>query len=87
MKELRGRLGPKGDWRFFTAPDDPALAPVLLDFGQDALPIVTESGEENGAIGHVLKVFLVDARGDVRNIYSTGLLDERLLLTIGDSAR
>jgi len=80
MKELRGRLGPKGDWQFFTAPDNPALAPVLLDFGQDALPIVTEGGEESGAIGHVLKVFLVDARGDVRNIYSTGLLDERLLL-------
>lgn len=80
MKELRGSLGPKGDWRFFTAPDAPALAPVLLDFGQDAAPLVTKNGKETRAIGHVLKVFLVDGRGDVRNIYSTGLLDERLLL-------
>ena len=29
---------------------------------------------------HVLKLFLVDANGAVRNIYSTGFLDLRLLL-------
>ena len=80
MKDLRGGLGPKGDWRFFTAPDDAALAPVLLDFGQDAVLTVGGDGKETGGIGHVLKVFLVDGRGDVRNIYSTGFLDERLLL-------
>jgi hypothetical protein len=28
---------------------------------------------------HVLKVFLVDGRRDVRNVYSTGLLDPRLV--------
>ena len=31
-------------------------------------------------IAHVLKVFLVDGEGRVRNIYSTGFLDLRLLL-------
>ena len=29
---------------------------------------------------HVLKVFLVDANRDVRNIYSAGFLDTRLIL-------
>jgi hypothetical protein len=29
---------------------------------------------------HVLKVFLVDHTGAVRNIYSTGVLDPRLVL-------
>jgi protein SCO1/2 len=29
---------------------------------------------------HVAKVFLVDDEGAVRNIYSSGLLDHRLLL-------
>jgi cytochrome c peroxidase len=80
MKELRALLAPKGDWRFFTAGSRKALAPVLDDFGQDAVPVVSEYGRETGKIEHVLKVFLVDERGDVRNIYSTGLLDERLLL-------
>jgi hypothetical protein len=29
---------------------------------------------------HVLKVYLLDARHQVRNIYSTGLFDARLVL-------
>ncbi len=80
MKDLRAALAPKGDWRFFTAESDAALEPVLRDFDQDAVRVVTETGEETSQIQHVLKVFLVDGRGDVRNIYSTGFLDERLLL-------
>ncbi len=80
MKDLRASLGPRGDWRFFTAPSDAALEPVLRDFDQDTVRVVTEAGEVTSQIQHVLKVFLVDGRGDVRNIYSTGFLDERLLL-------
>jgi len=80
MNTLRAAMGPRGDWRFFTAESDAALEPVLRDFDQDAVRMVTETGEETSQIQHVLKVFLVDGRGDVRNIYSTGFLDERLLL-------
>ena len=80
MGELRGALDPKRDWRFFTAPDPSGLTRVLDDFGQDVAPLAAKDGEENVAIRHVLKVFLVDGRGDVRNIYSTGFLDERLLI-------
>ena len=29
---------------------------------------------------HVLKVFLVDEHRDIRNVYSTGLLDPRLVM-------
>ena len=29
---------------------------------------------------HVAKVFLIDAEGAVRNVYSSGLMDHRLLL-------
>ena len=29
---------------------------------------------------HVVKVFLVDGEGGIRNIYSTGTLDHRLLV-------
>jgi cytochrome oxidase Cu insertion factor (SCO1/SenC/PrrC family) len=68
MAALRSSLSPRGRWRFVTAASEAAIAPVLLDFGQDATP------------SHVLKVFLVDGRGRVRNIYSTGFLDVRLLL-------
>lgn len=80
MKALHGHMEPKCDWRFLTAADDASLKPVLEDFGQTAVPLVTEEGEETGQFRHVMKVYLVDGQGDVRNIYSAGLFDERLLL-------
>lgn len=80
MKELRGNMDPKCDWRFLTARDRKELAPLLEDFGQTLTAMVDEGGEETGVIRHVLKVYLVDGKRDVRNIYSTGFLDERLLL-------
>ena len=80
MAALRQRLAPQSDWRFLTAPDAAMLAPVLRDFGQDAVPELTADGMDSGAVRHVVKVFLVDPQGGVRNIYSTGFLDHRLLL-------
>jgi cytochrome oxidase Cu insertion factor (SCO1/SenC/PrrC family) len=68
LAALRASLAPRGRWRFATAASESAIAPVLQDFGQDASP------------SHVLKIFLVDDAGRVRNIYSTGFLDVRLLL-------
>jgi 2-succinyl-5-enolpyruvyl-6-hydroxy-3-cyclohexene-1-carboxylate synthase len=68
MAALRRSLEPRGRWRFATAPSEAAMTPVLEDFGQDARP------------SHVLKIFLVDGQGQVRNVYSTGFLDLRILL-------
>jgi protein SCO1/2 len=79
LARLREGLSPQSDWRFFTAEGEPDLAPVLADFGQNVDVIPGEDGE-TPALGHVLKVFLVDARGRVRNVYSTGFLDHRLLV-------
>ena len=79
LARLREGLAPRADWRFFTAAGEPDLAPVLADFGQDVDAIPGPDGAP-AALGHVLKVFLVDSRGDVRNVYSTGFLDHRLLL-------
>jgi cytochrome c peroxidase len=80
MAGLRHHMAPKGDWRFLTAPDAKALAPVLADYGQDAVPVLTEDGRETGLMQHVVKVFLVDGQGGIRNVYSTGYLDHRVLL-------
>lgn len=77
---LRHHMAPKADWRFLTAESREALQPVLEEFGQDAVPVVTADGARSGLMRHVTKVFLVDASGAIRNIYSTGFLDHRLLL-------
>jgi hypothetical protein len=74
MSVLRRSLAPRARWRFLTAPDQTALRPVLDDFGQDA---VRADGQ---VASHVLKVFLVDGRRRIRNVYSTGFLDPRILV-------
>jgi cytochrome oxidase Cu insertion factor (SCO1/SenC/PrrC family) len=80
MARARKRLAPRSDWRFLTAANEAQLRPVLEDFGQDAVPLFTDAGERSGIMRHVVKVFLVDAAGTVRNIYSSGFLDHRILL-------
>jgi len=77
MKALRRQLAPVSGWRFLTAQDADALAPVLADFGQDAR---AADAVAMGRIDHVLKVFLVDGQRRVRNVYSAEFLDPRLLL-------
>jgi cytochrome oxidase Cu insertion factor (SCO1/SenC/PrrC family) len=79
MRELRARLAPKGRWRFLTAANEAALRPVLADFGQDSVWIPGEANAPD-SLRHVLKVFVVDPGGAVRQIYSTGFLDVRLVL-------
>ncbi|MEM7410795.1 MAG: SCO family protein [Myxococcota bacterium] len=79
MAELAQGLAPKGRWRFLTAEDTESLAPVLADFGQDAVWL-PPGGVAPERLRHVLKVFLVDADRRVRNIYSTGFLDVRLVI-------
>ncbi len=79
MERLRAGLAPSTDWRFLTAASPDAIAPVLRDFGQDFVVLRGPDGDWTGQLRHVLKVFLVDDRGRIRNVYSTGLLDPRLL--------
>jgi cytochrome oxidase Cu insertion factor (SCO1/SenC/PrrC family) len=84
MSALRKRFAPRADWRFVTAEDEAAIRPVLEAFGQDALRLVLsdDRDEEHTTplLRHVLKLFLVDADGDIRNIYSSGLLSPELLM-------
>jgi cytochrome oxidase Cu insertion factor (SCO1/SenC/PrrC family) len=61
-------------WHFLTAASDAGIRPVLEAYGQDRQAVHDERGRATGAYRHVLKVFLVDARGFIRNIYSTGFL-------------
>jgi cytochrome oxidase Cu insertion factor (SCO1/SenC/PrrC family) len=80
MAALRESLQPQSAWRFLTAASPAAIAPVLAAYGQDALPLIGEDAQALGLYRHVLKVFLVDARGAVRNVYSSGFLSPELLL-------
>jgi cytochrome oxidase Cu insertion factor (SCO1/SenC/PrrC family) len=67
-------------WRFLVPPSASVLDAVLESYGQDRTPERDERGRRTGRIRHVLKVFLVDREGFIRNVYSAGFLVPELVL-------
>jgi len=72
-------IDPKFEWRFLTARRVPDLLPILDDFGQDVSVDVDEKGRATRALHHMLKVFLIDARGEVREVYSLAFLQPQVM--------
>ncbi|MBS0365368.1 MAG: SCO family protein [Proteobacteria bacterium] len=70
---------PGFEWRFLTAPDVATLLPVLEDFGQDVSVDVDALGRPTRTLHHMLKVFLIDPHGEVREIYSLAFLQPPVL--------
>lgn len=66
-------------WHFVTASSETTLLPILKAYGQ-AVDKRENPADPAGPLNHTLRVFLIDAAGHVRNIYSSGTLDLRLVL-------
>lgn len=66
-------------WRFLTTSSKKSLEPILDGYGQYVVPEFDRSGKTTGRYSHVLKVFLVDPEGRVRNVYSTSFLYKELI--------
>jgi cytochrome oxidase Cu insertion factor (SCO1/SenC/PrrC family) len=70
-------------WFFLTTPSVPDLLPLVEGFGQDVqYSVDRSSGRPVRQLSHVLKVFLIDRSGDVREIYTSTFLHPRAI--IGD---
>jgi cytochrome oxidase Cu insertion factor (SCO1/SenC/PrrC family) len=72
-------VDPKFEWRFLTARRVPDLLPVLNDFGQDVSVDVDEKGRATRTLHHMLKMFLIDDRGEVREVYSLAFLQPQVM--------
>jgi protein SCO1/2 len=72
-------IDPKFDWRFLTARRVPELLPVLDDFGQDVSVEIDQDGHATRTLHHMLKMFLIDARGEVREIYTLSFLQPQVM--------
>lgn len=68
------------EWRFLTARSMPELLPVLDDFGQDVSVEVDAQGQPTRALHHMLKMFLFDRHGQVREIYSLAYLQPQVMI-------
>ena len=67
------------EWRFVTAKSRVELESILSAYGQ-AVDKRSNSADPQGPLYHILRVFLIDREGRIRNIYSSGTLDPRLVL-------
>ena len=66
-------------WSFATAKSRADLDSILAAYGQ-AVDKRQNPADPQGPLYHVLRVFLIDRDGRIRNIYSSGTLDLRLVL-------
>jgi protein SCO1 len=73
--------GPKSasEWRFITTASREKLQPILTAYGQ-AVDRKQNPNDPAGPLNHTLRVYLIDREGNIRNIYSSGTLDARLVL-------
>jgi len=67
------------DWLFLTTENRDQLAPLLDRYGQQVDR--ARPGSATGPYTHTLRVYLIDGQKRIRNIYSYGLLDPRLVMT------
>lgn len=66
-------------WSFLTTASPAALEPILKGYDQAVSPKRNPS-DPAGPLNHTLRVYLIDSQGRIRNIYSSGTLDLRLVL-------
>jgi cytochrome oxidase Cu insertion factor (SCO1/SenC/PrrC family) len=69
----------ESDWRFLTCETEAAPAPILAGYNQRVLRDYDEEGRYLGSISHLLRVYLIDRKGRIRNNYSPSLLHADIL--------
>ena len=76
--DARDLGGPR--WHFLTTASATQLAPLLDGFGQDVSVAARQSpGQRVPTLSHMLKVYLIDTGGSVREIYSPAFLHQQVL--------
>jgi cytochrome oxidase Cu insertion factor (SCO1/SenC/PrrC family) len=71
---------PRFEWQFLTARSVGELLPVLDAFGQDVRVEKDSDGRPTRTMNHMLKMFLIDREGIVREIYSLAYLQQPVML-------
>ena len=69
-----------GDWQFLTSTSETELEPILESYDQFVQRDYDEAGNYLGSLSHILRVYLIDRAGRVRNIYSPSFLHADVLL-------
>lgn len=77
----QGENGKGIEWDFLTTASVDDLLPIVNSFGQNVdINMNPTLGDKTLTYSHVLKVFLIDSNGNVREIYSTNYISVEMLL-------
>jgi len=68
------------DWKFLTTKSDADLQPILDAYDQSVTLEIDEHGQATGNMSHILRVFLIDSKKRVRNIYTVSFLHADTLI-------
>lgn len=63
-------------WHVLTTSGQADLKPILNGFGQ-----AVNRSADGETLNHLLRMFLVDRKGRIRNVYGLGMIDPRLIMT------
>ena len=74
-----GSAGGGSEWLFLTTSGTRQLEPILDAYGQ-RVDRKKNAGDPYGPFYHVVRVYLIDRDAMIRNIYSFGMLDPRMVL-------
>jgi len=69
------------DWRFLTTASEEELSPILDAYRQTRVAERDEQGQATGQYAHLLRVFLIDRERQIRQVYSTSLLQADTLVS------
>ena len=69
------------EWEFLTTESVDELAPITEGFGQYVNKEYDEEGNPTSRFAHILRVFLIDKKGQKRAQYSAGFLHEKSLIS------
>ncbi len=76
----RGLQSPDLDWRFLTTASQADLDRILKEYHQPVSKQYDDRGNFTGTFSHVLRVYLIDRKHRIRNIYSVSFLHPDTLI-------
>ena len=68
------------DWAFLTTSSLNDLAPILESYDQPVIRKYKDDGSYDGVQSHILRVYLIDDKKLIRNIYNVDFLHPDLLI-------
>ena len=80
---IKGSSSSKGsapDWQFLTSSSDQAIQPILDAYQQSVIPDMQTQADGRKKYSHILRVYLIDRKKQIRNIYNVSFLHPDILI-------